>query len=382
MPDKKNLNTLCVHAGHYWDENVPGLVSPIFPGTSHKYPNKLDEPYYPRYGNTPTLQAVANKITALENGSDGLVFSSGIAAISSSLYAFLQKGDHAVIQSHIYGGAHYLLEEQVKNMGVDLTFVDGLSSEEFESAIKENTKVIYIETPSNPLLKIIDIEGIAKIAKAKNIITIIDNTFATPINQRPLDLGIDIVVHSATKYMGGHSDILAGAMVCNSKKHWELIRNCAAKLGGTLDAFAAYRLERSLKTLALRMERHNENAMKIAEFLEAESKVKKVHFPGLKSFEGHEIAKKQMIGFGAMMSFDLNMEQDEIKKKMEKLKYIAPALSLGGVESIISFPDETSHALVPEEIKLKYGITKSLVRFSVGIEDVDDLIEDLKLILS
>ena len=368
-------DTRCVHSGTYKDKETMGVNTPVFTSSSFEY---VDMPYiaYPRYFNTPNQKAVVDKLCALENAEQGLVFSSGMAAISTVLFTFLGSGDHAVLQEDIYGGTHHFVTADFERFGIDYTFVSN-NTEDIEKAIRENTRIIFIESPSNPLLKITGIRAVAKIAKEKNIITAIDNTFATPINQNPVDLGIDIVVHSGTKYLGGHSDICCGAVV-SAKSLIEKIRSSAANFGGSLNADACYLLERSMKTLGIRVEKQCDNALYIAESLENNFKIKKVYYPGLVSHAGYDTAKTQMRGFGAIVSFEPDEQAIEPGKFIRNLKLITPAVSLGGVESLICAPASTSHAKLSAKEREKLGITDSLFRLSVGIEDRADLLSDIE----
>lgn len=371
MKNKHSKLTTSVHAGSKGDPLHGGIVNPIYPSSAYDYDELVR---YPRYYNTPNQLAVVEKITALENAEDGIVFSSGMAAIMTSLLAMVKSGDHVVFQSDLYGGTHHAALNELNRYGIEYSMVDA-QPDKIKKSIRKETKVIYIETPSNPLLKITDIQGVAKVAKAHGIITIIDNTFASPVNQNPLDFGIDIVTHSGTKYIGGHSDLCCGLMV-SSKKLTAQIKGSAMHFGGSLDAQTCYLVERSLKTIVLRVNQQNANAMTIAKFLESESKMNKVFYPGLKTHPLHAVAKKQMTGgFGGMLSFEVKGDPD---KFMKKLKLIRKAVSLGGVESTINSPRKTSHAkLTPEERK-QAGISDKLVRLSVGIEDANDLIADIK----
>ena len=267
------------------------------------------------------------------------------------------------------------MDKELRKFGIEFTVADGNTIPDFEKALQENTKMLYIETPSNPLLAITDIEAAAEFAKTHNQISAIDNTFASPANQNPADLGIDLVIHSATKYLGGHSDICAGA-VAASKEHITKIRDTALNLGGSLDAQTCYLLERSIKTLFVRVKQQNSNAAEIAEFLSNHTSVNQVFYPGLPSHKGHDIARKQMKGFGGMLSFEL--KHQDIKKFQKKLKLIQPAISLGGVDTIITAPTLTSHRHLSDKEKQKEGITNKLLRLSVGIENAEDLINDLK----
>ncbi len=366
--------TQSVHAGSVGDSVHKGIVNPIFPASAYDYEG-TGETQYPRYFNTPNQRTVAQKIAALENGEDGLIFSSGLAAIMTSLFTFLKQGDHAVLQNDLYGGTFNAVTVEFPRYGIEYTLVDGTNPQEFENAIKPNTKVIYIETPSNPTLTITDIKAVSAIAKKHGIITIIDNTFASPVNQNPIDLGIDVVTHSGTKYIGGHSDICCGAAVA-SKEHIKQIWNSAFHFGGSLDAHTCWLVERSLKTIVLRVRQQNENALKLAGWLKANQKVGRVYYPGLPDHPGHEIAKAQMPGgFGGMLSFEV---QGDPHAFMDRLKLIKRALSLGGVESTICSSVRTSHAKMTAEERAKINVTDNLVRLSVGIEEADDLIRDIE----
>lgn len=374
MMKNKGKHTLCIHTGEIKDTQFGGAVSPIFMSSSYPFMD-VEKTRYPRYFNTPNQEVIANKIAALEHAEAGLPFASGMAAISTSLFAFLKQGDHVVFQNEIYGGAYNLVQEEFDNYGINYSFTKGVEISDFEEKINSNTKVFYIETPSNPLLTITDIQAVADLAKKHDIITMVDNTFASPINQTPIDLGIDIVVHSATKYLGGHSDILAGA-VAGSEEHMHKIFNKGKNLGGNISDFMCYLLERSMKTLALRVEKHNENAQIVAVFLEQHELVEKVYYPGLINHPNHKIAKEQMKGFGGMLSFELN-KKIHAKDFQKNLKMIKPSMSLAGVESTILMPSLTSHALLSAEERIKQGIGDNLLRFSTGIENVEDIITDL-----
>jgi cystathionine beta-lyase/cystathionine gamma-synthase len=372
MRESNSKLTQSVHAGSHGDPQFGGIVNPIYPSSAIDYDTDVK---YPRYFNTPNHQAVAEKLAALENAEAGIIFGSGMAAIMTSILTVVKAGEHAIFQNDLYGGTHHAVMNDLKNYAIDFSVVDAADPENFRRAIKKNTKLIYIETPSNPLLKITDISAVAAIAKAHGILTMIDNTFASPVNQNPFDLGIDIVAHSGTKYIGGHSDLCCGA-VATSRVLQEKIRKNALILGGSLDAHTCWLVERSLKTIVLRVRQQNQSAKAIAEFLENEPAVPVVHYPGLKRHSSHSIAAKQMPGgFGGILSFEVKGDTTEFIKK---LKYISKAVSLGGVESTISEPKKTSHvALTPSERKAA-GISDQLVRLSVGIEETSDLIDDLK----
>ena len=370
------VNTICTHVGEIKDEQFGGAVSPIYMTSSYPFMD-VDIKRYPRYFNTPNQQAVALKIAALEHAEMAIPFASGMAAISTTLFSFLNQGDHIVLQNEIYGGAFNLVVEEFTKMGIEYSFTNGVKISDFESKIKSNTKVIYIETPSNPLLSITDIAAVAKLAKKHGLVSMIDNTFASPINQTPIDFGIDIVLHSATKYLGGHSDMSAGA-VAASKEHIDRIWQKAKNFGGNMSDFMCYLLERSIKTLGIRVERHNANAQFIAEYLEKHQAINKVYYPGLKNHPNHQVAKDQMNGFGGMLSFELNSKYDAVKFQ-KTLQLIKPSMSLAGVESTILLPSKTSHSLLTPEQRKDVGIADNLLRFSVGIEDVQDIINDIEL---
>ena len=376
---KKNnnlgINTICAHVGEVKDEQFKGAISPIYMSTSYAF-DDVDVMRYPRYLNTPNQEALVKKIAALEKTEDALIFGSGMAAVSTTILAFLKHGDHIILQQTLYGGTYNFVLEEFKKFGIEYSFTDSLSIESFQKEIKPNTKVLYIETPSNPLLTITDMKAVADLAKTNGIVTMIDNTFASPINQTPTDFGIDIMIHSATKYMGGHSDILAGA-VAASKKHIETIWKTAINLGGSLSDFTVWMLERSLKTMNLRVKRQSKNALKMATYLDKNVSVAKVYYPGLKSHPNHELAKKQMKGFGGMLSFELKEEID-VMEFQRKLQLIKPSMSLAGVESTMLNPAVASHALLGAEERENQGIKDGLIRFSVGIEETKDLIADIE----
>ncbi len=372
---KKSKETVCVHN----TRDYQGANTPIFPSTSNKYIG-YDDNTYPRYFNTVNQQVIVEKMCQLEGAAAGIVFSSGMAAISTTLLSLLNPGDHVLISEGIYGGTHKLIVEEFERFGILFDFVVGSNSSAFQAKLKANTKVVYTETPSNPLLTIIDLKEVAEFAKTNQLISVIDNTFATPINQRPIEFGFDVVLHSGTKYLGGHSDLCFGVMVSSHDLQQKIYKH-SLSFGGSLNALDCYLIERSLKTLAVRVAKHNENTMEVAEFLSSNPSIEKVYYPGLKNHDLHEIAKTQMDGFGGMLAFTLT---DDINANefLDKLKLITPSLSLGGVESIICQPSITSHVKMPESERLKQGITDGLLRLSVGIENADDLIEDLKQALS
>ena len=372
--NNKGINTICTHVGELKDNEYKGATSPLYMSTSYAFED-VDIKRYPRYFNTPNQMALSQKIAALEHAEDAMIFGSGMAAVSTALLAFLKAGDHVVLQNMLYGGTQNLVTKQFENFGISYSFTEGLKSSDFEAKIKENTKVIYIETPSNPLLTITDLAAVANIAKKHNLVSMIDNTFASPVNQNPIDFGIDVIIHSATKYMGGHSDICAGA-VASSKVNMERIFQLAINLGGSLSDYTVWLLERSIKTMGIRVKCQNENAMRLAEYLEGNVNIKQVNYPGLASHPEHALAKSQMHGFGGMLSFELKESIDATEFR-KALKLIKSSMSLAGVESTVLSPTQTSHALLSEEDRFKQGIADGLIRFSIGIEEPEDLIADI-----
>jgi len=372
---KYGVNTICTHIGEIEDKQFKGAVSPIYVSTSYEF-DDVDMKRYPRYFNTPNQEHLSKKIAALEHTESALIFGSGMAALSALFFTFLKSGDHLVVQNTLYGGASHFIREEFPKFGIEFTFTNGYDVSDFEAAIQPNTKLIHIETPSNPLLTITDIKGVAKLGKAHNILTSIDNTFASPINQNPIDFGIDIIMHSATKYLGGHSDILAGALAASDElisQIWHVAKN----FGGNLSDYTVWMLERSMKTLALRVKAQTKNANKIARYLEKHPDVKAVYYPGLKSHPQYKLAKAQMHGFGAMMSFELQDGLDALEFQ-KHLQLIKSSMSLAGVESTVLSPYLTSHALLTQEERDAIGISDQLIRFSVGIETKKDLLADIE----
>ena len=373
----KKLGTKCVHSGGISDDKYFGNITPIYPSITYDY---LKSDVYPRYFNTPNQLSVCKKIAELENAEDAVLFGSGLAAVATSMFSLLKTGDHVILQKSLYGGTINLVDTEFKKFKISHDYVDVSNKEKLESYLNDNTKIIYIESPSNPLLSITDIRSISEFAKQNNLISIIDNTFASPVNQNPIELGIDLVIHSATKYLGGHSDILAGT-VCGSKELISLIKKSGLNFGSNTSEYVAWLLERSIKTLSIRVLKQNDNALKVALFLSGHKSINKVYYPGLENHAKYNIAKDQMNGgFGGMVSFELNdnMSSDDFVKS---LKVIQPTMSLAGVESTITSPIQTSHKKMNPVERDKIGITKNLLRLSVGIEDSDDLIKDLSISL-
>ena len=375
MKKINGVGTKCVHSGDLIDDRFKGATSPIFPSTAYDFIDVEDDKY-PRYFNTPNQLALSKKIADLENCEAALLFGSGIAAIFTSLFSFLKSKDHVIFQGSIYGGTLNLVIKEFKKFNIEYSLVDSFDIKEYEMEIKENTKIIFIESPSNPLLKVIDLQAISNLSKKNNLISIIDNTFSSPINQNPSDFGIDIIIHSATKYLGGHSDILAGALA-STKSNIDKIIESSINYGGNLSEYTVWLLERSIKTLSLRVNKQNENALKVADYLSNHEKVNAVHYPGLKTHPDYELSSIQMKGFGGMLSFELsNLEEAVLFTR--KIKLIKSAMSLGGVESTICSPSLTSHSKISKEERENLGIFDGLLRFSVGIEDHNDIINDLK----
>lgn len=366
------MSTVCVHAGTYLDAATGGACSPVFHSTAFAFPNAANENFYPRYFNTPNQEVINRKLAALEKGEAALVFSSGMAAISTLLLAHLQPGDHAIFQNDLYGGTVHFITHELERLGVQVSW--GANPSEFGQALRPETRLIYVESPSNPLLHCVNLAAVSELGKHHGILTVIDNTFATPINQNPLTYGIDVVVHSATKYLNGHSDLNAGAIVASAELV-QRVRQSAVNLGGMLDSFACSQLERGLKTLALRVPKHNQNALALARFLESHPAVAKVNYPGLSSHPDHAIASHQMRGFGGMLSFELS-DPGGVNSLLARLRVALPALSLGGVESLVCVPSRTSHRTMSQAERERAGISDGLVRVSAGIEDEKDLIED------
>jgi cystathionine gamma-lyase len=335
---------------------------------------------YSRSGN-PTRDALEKNLAALENGKFAFAYSSGLAAITNVLLT-LKRGDHIVSIDDVYGGTRRLFTRVFADFGLEFTYADFSNGAGVEKHFKPNTKLLWVESPTNPLMKIIDIRSVADIARKHGILTVVDNTFASPALQQPLVLGANIVLHSMTKYIGGHSDAVAGCIVLNDEKLAQRIKFLQNAVGAILSPFDSFQILKGIKTLSLRMERHCTNAQKVVEFLGSHKKVKRIYYPGLESHPGHEIAKKQMKGFGGMLSFELDGTLETGIKFLESLQLISVAESLGVVESLIEHPASMTHASVPKAEREKIGLTDTLIRLSVGIEDVDDLIADLSQALT
>ena len=374
------FQTDAVHAGQKPEPLSGAITIPIYQ-TSTYHQEELGKHKGYEYGRThnPTREAMEKNIATLEKGKYGIAYSSGLSSVQA-LMGLLKQGDHVVISNNVYGGTYRQLELNMTNYGLSFSWVDTSDLKNIEDAIKENTKMVFIETPTNPMLNLTDIKGTVEIAKKNNLISVVDNTFMSPYFQNPLILGADVVLHSTTKYINGHCDVVGGILITNDEKIHERLRYLQNAIGAVPSPFDCWLTLRSTKTLALRMKQHNENAIKIAEYLESQSYAERVIYPGLKSHPQHELAKKQMTGFGGMISVDFGTFE-KAKKVLNRVKIFALAESLGGVESLICHPASMTHAAVPKEEREKIGITDSLVRFSVGIEDAEDLIADIELAL-
>jgi cystathionine beta-lyase/cystathionine gamma-synthase len=371
------FSTDAIHAGQKPDGVTGAVVTPIYQ-TSTYAQEELGKHKGYEYGRTHNLTraSLEANIAALEKGEYGVAFSSGLAA-TNALTSLLKAGDHVIVTSNVYGGTYRLFELIMKDFGLEFSWVDTAETSNIKKAIKKNTKMIFVETPTNPMLILTDLEAVGKISKENNLTSVVDNTFASPYFQNPLIFGIDIVLHSQTKYINGHSDVIGGILITNDEKLHGRLRYIQNATGAVPSPFDCWLILRSTKTLAVRMERHNSNAIKIAEYLEKASYVKKVYYPGLKSHSQHQLAKKQMSGFGGIILVDLG-DMEMVKKFLKKVKVFTLAESLGGVESLVNHPASMTHASVPKEEREKYGLTDTLVRLSVGIEDVEDLIEDIE----
>jgi cystathionine beta-lyase/cystathionine gamma-synthase len=381
----KGMSTAAVHSGEWKDEHFGSVNVPIFQTSTFYFPTTDPKTWegqvpdgsyiYTRYGN-PTIRAAEDKIAYLEGAEKGLVFSSGMAAIAATLSTLLGSGDQLVSIEDVYGGTFNLMKNELVKLGIEIDFVDSTNTSEIVAAISRNTKVVYLESPTNPMLKIVDIPTVAKAAHEFGAIVVIDNTFATPVNQNPIGMGVDVVIHSCTKYLNGHSDLIAGAVVSKSAivdSIWEK----RVVFGGSLDPIGAYLLIRGMKTLVVRMSKHNENGIAIARFLEGHGKVDRVYYPGLRSHPQHDLASKLLSGYGGMVSFEVAGGREAAEEALKSFSLIKKATSLGGVDSLASMPLNSSHAALSPSDRARLGIKDSLIRLSIGIEDIDDLKDDI-----
>ncbi|WP_227658791.1 cystathionine gamma-synthase [Flavobacterium haoranii] len=382
---KKNkhmkFNTKVIHGGQHHEKVTGSVMPPVFQTSTFAQvsPGKpVGEYEYSRAAN-PTRTALEDALASIENGTRGLAFSSGLAA-TDSVMKLLKPGDEVIAMDDLYGGTYRMFARIYQDFGIKFHFVDMTDLAKLESLINANTKLVWVETPTNPLMKLADIAEVAKITKKHNLLFAVDNTFATPYLQKPLDLGADIVMHSATKYLGGHSDVIAGALIVKDKELGEKLHFAQFATGGTLGPMDSYLVLRGIKTLHLRVQRHCENGQKVAEYLAAHPAVERVYYPGLESHPNNDIAKKQMIGgFGGMVTFTFKSgKMEDAVKFLEKVKVFTLAESLGGVESLANHPALMTHASVPAEKRAEIGITDDMVRLSVGVEDIQDLIQDLE----
>ena len=388
---KLGFQSLCCHAGQHADPQTGAHNTPIYQTSTFAFNNVKDgaakfagekEGYiYTRLGN-PTQNALEEKMAALEGAEAAIATASGMAAISSSVMAVAFAGDHILAHDCLYGCTHSLMEEILPRYGIEVTFADLSDLDNVDENMQDNTKLVYLETPSNPTLNLVDIEEVSKKAHAAGAKVIVDNTFMTPYLQSPLELGADMVVHSATKYIGGHGDAIAGVIAGKEEMLADIRMTTLKDFGGIISPFNAWLLLRGLKTLPIRVDKHTQNAMEVAEFLEAHDKVEKVFYPGLESHPQHDLAKKQASGFGSMISFELKGGHSAGEKMMNNVELATLAVSLGDVDTLIQHPASMTHAPVPREERLAAGITDGLVRISIGIEDVEDIIADLENSLS
>jgi methionine-gamma-lyase len=379
-------STRSVHEAEPFDEESGSVVTPIYQTATFAF-SKAEEArkavtgesgryVYTRWDN-PTTVRLEKKLASFEGAENAAFFSSGMAAISTSVLTFLKAGDHAVAISDLYGGTFALMSKILPRFGVETTLVDTEDQRAMRDAVRPNTKLVFIETPTNPTLKLVDIAKAAGIAHRAGALLLVDNTFGSPINQKPIKFGADVVLHSATKYLNGHADVTAGAAAGDKEKVDE-IKHLRRELGGTLDPHASWLVLRGMKTMAIRVRAQNENAMALAEFLSGHRKVKVVHYPGLERHPQHALAKRQMSGYGGMMSFELNGSVEDAKRLTERLKLVFLAASLGGVETLVSQPTIMTHSQLTVAERTKTGISEGLIRLSVGIEDKEDLIADFK----
>ncbi len=385
----EGFSTTCVHGGEMVDSLNGSVTTPIFQSATFLYPYAIDEhgnytdraaPYFYTRLSNPTVRVAERKLSLLEGTEDCVAFSSGMAAISTAVMEVVGRNGHILSVRDLYGGTHSLFEHVLPGMGHEVTLFDRNEAASLETMIRGNTRAVYVETPTNPTLSMYDIEEIFRTAHRNGLVTMIDNTFPSPVNMQPASFGADIVIHSATKYLGGHSDIIAG-MVAGSTEITARIRNMQSVLGGSMDPFAAFLLERGMKTLELRVKKQNENATAIAEYLQDRRDISRVLYPGLKTHEGHAIASRIMKGYGGMLSFDIKAGGKAAERFIRRLKIAKVAASLGGVETLVTIPAVTSHRQLSAAELRKRGIAQGLVRLSAGIENADDLIEDISAAL-
>ena len=382
-PRSHQPETKAVHGAADLDKKNGPLATPIYQTSTFEVTDNDEQlrathtdHFYTRYGN-PTNTAAEKTIAALEGMDAALTFSSGMGAITTTLMALLKSGDHIVAQRDIYGGVSKFLSQWLPKMGIETTFVDTTDYEQYEQAIRPNTKLLHLESPTNPTLRIVDFKKAAALAKQHRILSMVDSTFGTPINQHPAEFGIDLIMHSGTKYLAGHTDLICGVVAARHELI-EQIWGTRTTLGNCMDPHASWLLLRGLKTLAVRVERQNDNARRVAEFLSEHAKVRKVHYPFLESHPQYAVARAQMSGGGGMVSFEVEGTGEDARRVSEAMRLFTLAPSLGGVESLVSIPVLTSHAMIPAAERAKMGVTEQLIRLSVGIENADDLVNDLE----
>ena len=379
----RHPETAAVHGAAELEKKNGPVTPPIYQTSTFEVTDNEEQQrvtttdrYYTRWGN-PTITLAEQTIAELEGTDAARTFASGMGAITSTVMAFLKAGDHIVSQQDVYGGVAKFFTQWLPKMGIETTFVDTTDYEQYERAVRKNTKLLYLESPTNPSLRVVDFQKAVTLARKHGLISLIDSTFGTPINQRPAEYGIDLVMHSGTKYLSGHADLTCG-VVCGRQELMDQLWETRTTLGNCMDPHAAWMLTRGLKTLAVRVARQNENALRVAEFLSRHAKVRKVHYPFLENHPQHTIARAQMSGGGGMVTFEVEGTGEDACRVSEAMRLFTLATSLGGVESLVSIPVLTSHAMISAELRKKMGVTEQMVRLSVGIENADDLVADLE----
>jgi cystathionine beta-lyase/cystathionine gamma-synthase len=379
----RHPETAAVHGAAELEKKNGPVTPPIYQTSTFEVTDNEEQQrvtttdrYYTRWGN-PTITLAEQTIAELEGTDAARTFASGMGAITSTVMAFLKAGDHIVSQQDVYGGVAKFFTQWLPKMGIETTFVDTTDYEQYERAVRKNTKLLYLESPTNPSLRVVDFKKAAAVARKHGLISLIDSTFGTPINQRPAEYGIDLVMHSGTKYLSGHADLTCG-VVCGRQELMDQLWETRTTLGNCMDPHAAWMLTRGLKTLAVRVARQNENALRVAEFLSRHAKVRKVHYPFLENHPQHGVAREQMSGGGGMVTFEVEGTGEDACRVSEAMRLFTLATSLGGVESLVSIPVLTSHAMISAELRKKMGVTEQMVRLSVGIENADDLVADLE----
>ncbi|MBS0296847.1 MAG: aminotransferase class I/II-fold pyridoxal phosphate-dependent enzyme [Proteobacteria bacterium] len=379
LPNRLGFSTRAIHAGQYPDPTTGAVMTPIYATSTFAQESPgVNKGYEYARGKNPTREAFERVVADLESGVQGFGFASGMAA-TSTILELLDANSHILAGDDLYGGTYRLFERvRRRSAGHDFSYVDFSNLETVEAAIRPETKLLWVETPTNPLMKVADLEGLARIAKKHNLLAVADNTFATPWAQRPLELGFDLVIHSVTKYLNGHSDMIGGMVVARTDELAKEMKFLQNSVGGVMGPFDAFLANRGVKTLGVRMQRHCENAMVVARWLEGRKGIARVWYPGLESHPQHDIAKRQMRGFGGMISCVVDGDLERTKRILERFQIFTLAESLGGVESLVNHPAIMTHASVPKDVRERGGVTDSLIRFSVGVEDVEDLIADLE----